>query len=59
MTGKLYITEDEFDRMNWHEQRHYLYCQECGLFYNSTELGRGCNHGIDEGGLHYTNNKEV
>lgn len=54
MFYKLYITEDEFDRLNWHEQRDYLYCQECGLFYNKEELAHGCNHGVDEGGLHPT-----
>lgn len=59
MPYRLYITEDEFDRLNWHEQRHYLYCQECGLFYNKTELEHSCNHGIHEGGSHFTNTKEV
>ena len=49
MSTKLYITDAEFEKLNWHNQRNYLYCQECGMFYNKDELGHNCNHGIDEG----------
>ena len=32
---KLYITEDEFDRLNYAEQRAYKFCPICGNFRES------------------------
>lgn len=47
MSQKLYITEYEYEQLNWREQRNYSYCLECCLYYNTTILEHGCNHGVD------------
>jgi len=44
MTGKLYISESEFDRLNYAEQRSYKYCTICEQFYVYDYLKNGCEH---------------
>lgn len=33
MNDKVFITEDEFDDLNYHKQMYYKYCPICGMFY--------------------------
>lgn len=49
MLYKLYLTDEEFEQLNWHEQRYYFFCKTCELFYLKKDLPDGCNHGLEEG----------
>lgn len=49
MYNKIYINDAEYERLSWHEQGNYYWCEHCGLFYNKKILPHGCAHGMQEG----------
>ena len=42
-TMKYYINDAEFERLNWHEQRNYLWCPSCEIYYHITS-DHQCNN---------------
>lgn len=41
---KLYLTDEEFDKLPDQSQRDFFYCPICGLYYYWKEV-KVCNHG--------------
>lgn len=42
--NKMYITEHEFDVLNYAEQRSYKWCPYCAQFYHAQLCGNKCLH---------------
>ena len=39
MAYKLSITEEEYDNLNWYEQKYYYYCDISGMFILKSDYG--------------------
>lgn len=50
---KKYITENEFDSLNFIEQRDYRYCPTCGQFYHVDYNSGICSHGNKSHSIDY------
>ena len=40
---KYYVTDEEFDNLNWHDQRNYRWCEECEIYYH-IDSNHTCNN---------------
>lgn len=40
--NKYFITDEEFERLNWYDQRNYKWCEQCERFYH-IESNHACN----------------
>lgn len=43
MVHKVFLTEDEYDELNYHAQIDYKYCPLCGMFY-AYDIIDNCGH---------------
>ena len=39
---KDYLTDEQYERLNWHEQRNYKWCSICESYYH-IESNHTCN----------------
>lgn len=49
-TYKYLITDEEYDKLNWHEQMRYKWCEKCQVFYD-TKQSNNCVCKLFEGGV--------
>lgn len=40
---KDYIDDEQFERLNWHEQKYYRWCTKCNQYYHE-DSNHTCNN---------------